>query len=360
MKILYVIDSLNNGGAERQLALLAKCLPQEWDRRVFSLGGGPFVELIQFYGIQIDICMRKTRFDPSPTFVLWRLLAEWKPDVVHSWGWMSSIAAGPACKALGIPFIDGTIRMGDRPPRRLFVQWLGMRCADRIITNSQAGLDAWGIHSSKGRVVYNGFDPERLSLCGKALQMKASPTEVIMTGSMERGVSRRKDYATFFEALRYLLKQDQNEWRFIALGDGPDRQSLLAGASDLVNAGMLKFPEPIMEVLPYVTEAYIGVLMSHPVYHAEGCSNSIMEYMACGLPVICNDTGGNRELVVDGETGFLIPAGDSQALAEKLIYLRNNPREAERFGQAGRRRLLAHFSVETMIEKTIQIYEEVL
>jgi glycosyltransferase involved in cell wall biosynthesis len=355
-KILYLTDGLFNGGAERQLALILKYLPSGWARRVFSLGDGPFTEAIRASGIPVEIRERKARFDARPALHVWHSIREWKPDLIHSWGWMGSVAAGPMCKALGIPFIDGTIRMGKKPPRNRLAQRLGMAWADRIVANSQAGLKAWGIGPGKGRVVYNGFDPDRLRLCYGNKQWSDSPIKVVMTGSM----AKRKDYSTFLDAARWLINKGKRDWQFVAIGDGPDRDKLMASVGELMSAGQVQFPASSLEVLPQVNQSHIGVLMSHPTYHAEGCSNSILEYMACGLPVVCNDMGGNRELVVEGETGYLIPPGNSSALVDRILMLRTTPREGERLGQAGRQQLLAHFSVERMILALLRVYDEVL
>jgi glycosyltransferase involved in cell wall biosynthesis len=129
---------------------------------------------------------------------------------------------------------------------------------------------------------------------------------------------------------------------------------------DLIQSGQADFPEPGIEILDIGRKAHVGVLMSHPTLHAEGCSNSIMEYMACGLPVICSDSGGNRELVIEGETGFIIPPGNADMLAEKLVCLRQHPQQAQAMGERGRQRILNDFSVEKMVSKTIEVYQEVL
>lgn len=352
MKILYVIDSLNNGGAERQLALLVKYLPPECERRVFSLGDGQFANIIRSFGIPVDICERKSRFDPRPAFALWHLLIEWKPDVVHSWGWMSSVAAGFSCNVLGIPFIDGTIRTGGLLLRRALGRLFGMLWARRVIANSQAGLNAWKVSPKKGRVVYNGFDPERLTLCDATCEKPESPFIVIMVGRMHP----EKDYETFIDAIRLIAKNEVN-CRFIALGQGDLREALLKQAGSLVESGILIFPEPTLEVLPYVKKAHVGVLMTAKGIH-EGISNAIMEYMACGLPVICSEGGGNSELVVNNETGYLIPVRDTNALVDRLLHLRNCPQVAERLGKAGRQRLLDNFSVGKMVQAILQIYAE--
>ena len=355
-RVLYLSDGLGNGGAERQLALLVKYLPPEWERRVWSMSGGPFAEVIQNLGVSLDVRRRAWRWDISPAIPLWRTIAHWQPDVVHSWGWMCSTAAGPVCKSLGIPFVDGTIRAGMVPPSRGIATRWGMKWAVRVIANSQAGLAAWRIGSERGRVVHNGFDAERLALCTRRNVGTGGAFTVVMTGRMHR----HKDYCTFFVAARKVIESTGQNWRFLAVGKGPDRSALMKESQDLVHSGVVSFPEPRIEVLGIVREAHVGVLMSHPVLAAEGCSNSIMEYMACGLPVVCSDGGGNREIVTDGETGFVIPPADPSALAEKLLWLRSHPEDAERMGNAGRDRITREFAVGNMISQTISVYEEIV
>ena len=90
---------------------------------------------------------------------------------------------------------------------------------------------------------------------------------------------------------------------------------------------------------------------------AEGISNSIMEYMAFGKPVVATDGGGTDELVVDGETGFLVPPKQPEALAARIEYLLDNPGIARRMGQAGEARLRDNFSTKAMVDDTITLYE---
>jgi glycosyltransferase involved in cell wall biosynthesis len=354
-RVLLLVDSLGNGGAERQLALLASSLPPAWERHVWSLGGGPFVEVIRASGVPVRVCARSHRLDPRPALDLWRVLRRWRPDVVHSWGWMATAAAGPACRLLGIPLIDGTVRNGMVPLRRGLANRLSMHWAERVIANSRAGLRAYRLTPARGRVVYNGFDPARLPLCAAASPDPAGPFTAVMTGRMVP----EKDYRTFLAAARELSRTG-GAWRFLAVGDGPDRPLLLRDAGDLASRGVVAFPRPGLEVLTVVREAHAGVLMTDPARHAEGCSNAIMEYMACGLPVVCADSGGNRELVRDGETGFVIPPADTTALAGRLRWLADHPAQARRMGERGRARLLHDFTVDAMVAGTVAVYEELL
>ena len=353
-KVLLLTDCLANGGAERQLALLIKYLPHEWERRVWSMDDGPYTRVIRDYGVQVDIHQRSHRYDVSPALDLWHVIKDWRPDVVHSWGWMCSISAGPICKALKVPLINCNIRMGMKPLRREFGFRLGMIFAARVIANSKAGLAAWNIKPERGRVVYNGFDPERLVLCQRQHHEQGVQFSVVMTGRM----SADKDYRSFFLASRILSDTPRLAWHFMAVGNGPDHSNLRRENLDLITAGRAEIMDGSIEVLPIVSQAEVGVLLSP---HGEGCSNSILEYMACGLPVICSEDGGNRELVVDGETGFIVPPpSDIRALAERLLYLREHQEEGRRMGDAGKQRLLENFSIEKMVDGMLRVYAEVL
>lgn len=354
-KILFLTDTLDTGGAERQLALTVKYLPSEWERRVWSLGNGPFASVIREDGIELDVQERRRRYDIVPVLKLWQLVIRWHPDIVHSWGWVSSAVAAPLCRLLNIPWIDGSIRIGGAPVRHAGRARLALALANRVIANSQAGLNAMRIPEKKGRVIYNGFDPERLPLA-EMIEKKDTPFTVVMVGRM----SPFKDYASYIDAARNLSgKNDPGAWHFRAFGQGPQRAEIIKNAADLIEKGIMDFPEAGLEVLPYVRQAHVGVLMTRPP-NQEGCANAIMEYMACGLPVVCSNSGGNSELVVESETGFIVPPKDANALVEKLQWLRSHPQEAHSMGTAGRQRFLKEFTVEKLIERTTSVYKEFL
>jgi glycosyltransferase involved in cell wall biosynthesis len=356
LKVLFLTDSLSNGGTERQLSLLARYLPSDWEGRVWSLDDGQFKSILREDGIQVYVRPRYWRWDISPALGLWHIISKWKPDIIHTFGWMSTLAAVIPAKLHRIPLVDGSIRQGNRQPYRGRIMKWSLRWADRVIANSQAGLQAFKVDPKRGRVVHNGFDLQRLEMSEQKHNLRNSKFTVVMVGRMVP----EKDFPSYFEAARKFLQGGmENQWIFWVVGYGSLRNEYIQACKDLIGSGIIRFHEPTLDVLPIVQCADVGVLLSPSTVH-EGFSNAIMEYMACGLPVVCTDRGGNRELVVNGETGFLIPVGDLPALAEKLNYLRDNPHEAKRLGQAGRRRLLAHFTVESMVKKTIQVYEEVL
>lgn len=355
-KILYLADALYNGGAERQLALLLKHLPPEWDRRLWSMGDGPFAEVIRASGVVVEVHERRWRYDLAPILDLWQTLARWRPAIVHSCGGVCSAAAAPLCRLLRIPWVDGTIRLGWVPPTHLHRTRFAYALANRVIANSQAGLKAWGIPASKGRVIYNGFDSDRLSPAAGSRPV-GGPFTAVMAARM----SPSKDFTTFFEAARLISTQRPEQcWRFLALGAGSRRLALIESVSDLIEKRIVSFVDAGLEIFPHLQAADAGVLMTNPERHAEGCSNSVLEYMAWGLPVVCSDSGGNREVVAEGKTGFIVPAKNASALADRLIWLQEHPREAAEMGRAGAQRILRDFTVQNLVQKTVSVYEELV
>lgn len=351
-RVLIVTDSLANGGMERQLVLLVDALQAAWAVRVVSFGDGVYAGVLREAGIEVDVLVRGFRFDVRPVIPLRRIIREWRPSVVHTCGWMSTAASLLPCRSARIPIVDASIRTGALLTRRdRLIQALASR-ADVVIANSQAGLDAYGVDSRRGRVVRNGFDPRRWELCS-GVDRAESPTTVVMTGRMHR----HKDYRCLLDAARVLCAEDPVGWRFLAIGQGKERSVLLSNYRDLTGSGVVEFPEAGNEVLGLICGAHIGVLLTNSAFAAEGLSNSIMEYMACSLPVVCTDSGGNRELVVEGETGLLVPPTDVEAVVRALRSLRDDPATAERMGRAGRERIESVFSVDALVSGTIAAYD---
>jgi glycosyltransferase involved in cell wall biosynthesis len=354
-RVLLVADGLGAGGAERQLGLLATNLPSEWQCMVWSLGGGPFKDVLRRQGIVVQVAERSFRLDPRPLVSLLRTVRLYRPDVVHSWGWMSSLACLVVCRLHHVAFVNGGIRTGGRAPRR---KWLSELIAGRsgaLVANSRSGLVAWKVSPGKGRVVYNGFDFRRLAglSCVKGDRDRF---EVVMVAAMRR----EKDFSLFCEAARHLDRTEPGRWRFKAIGDGPLRTRLLRDYRRVIARGSLEFAGFVEEVLPILASADVGVLLTDATVACEGCSNAIMEYMACGLPVLCTDGGGNQELVESGRTGLVIPTGSLPDLLNGLGLLRNDQNLRNRMGEAGARRLLANHTPSRMAEAFVSVYEDVV
>lgn len=353
MKVLLLTDSLGAGGAERQFCLLAKSLPDYGVIvKVHSLSEGFYAQKLRSQGIDLTITARSSQYDIRPARSVSTLIREFQPDVVHTWGWMSTCAAFLQCKLRHIPLI-GSARSGSVSSRKIrsFSQVL---LCDGVISNSLAGLEAYRVPGKKRHIVYNGFELDRIQNC---VRDETPDLVAIMVATMRE----EKDWLCFVDAIRLLVsRQAVSNVRFVGVGDGPIRGMIVEKARDLIDGGRASFPGFLAEPMSIVAQADIGVLVSTPNIHQEGTSNSILEYMACGLPVICSRSGGNVETVVDGETGILVEPGNPVELADAIEKLCVDRELAVSMGEKGRKRLEECYTVERMVEETISVYKSML
>jgi glycosyltransferase involved in cell wall biosynthesis len=354
LRVLMAIDTLANGGAERQMALTAANLSKQWEVRCFSVGSGPFAAYLAERGVDVEVVERRWHYDPLPFLRLGSIIGRWRPHLVHSWGYMTTLAGFPIYRAFGTPFIDGFIRTGDVELTGRLRWKIGFDRASLVVANSQSGLISAGVSPERGRVIRNGFDLSRIP--------PVSPlrTDHRFTIVMAARMHRHKDYDALLSAVRMLaVDLGGSALRCMVLGEGPDRARLESENRDLVDAGVLEFGF-VADVIPQLLLSDCGVMMTSPLEAVEGLSNAIIEYMACGLPVICSKGGGTNELVVHGETGFLIAPGDHQELANWLSWVRTHREAAKAMGLQGAETVRREYSVEAMIRATEEVYAEAL
>jgi glycosyltransferase involved in cell wall biosynthesis len=130
--------------------------------------------------------------------------------------------------------------------------------------------------------------------------------------------------------------------------------------ADLIESGELEFPVAGIEVMQYLQICDLGLLLTDSKLHEEGCSNTIMEYMAASLPVIATDSGGNKELIEDGVSGFIIPTNDINILVDKVDWIYEHPIEARKMGENGKNILIQNFTTEKMVHDTTDLYKKLL
>lgn len=144
--------------------------------------------------------------------------------------------------------------------------------------------------------------------------------------------------------------------RLVMVGDGPLRPTLEARARDLGLNGAVRFLGAVPRAASFLPHFDVFVLSS--VW--EGMSNSLLEAMAAGRPVVATRVGGNPEVVVDGETGLLVPPRDPRALADAVLRLLGDPALAGRLGEAARRRVESQFTLEQMVSRMQELYDQLL
>jgi sugar transferase (PEP-CTERM/EpsH1 system associated) len=207
--------------------------------------------------------------------------------------------------------------------------------------------------------VYNGVDTEKFAPAVNGTQRIAgcpfNPSVHWLIGTVGRMQAVKAPTLlahAFVQALEQAPELRQR-LRLVMVGEGPLRaesQAILeaAGLTDLA-----WLPGERNDVADVMRGLHCFVLPSL----AEGISNTILEAMASGLPVIATDVGGNADLVAQGATGDIVPSADSHAMALKLIERASSPEQARLMGQVGRQRVLERFSMQAMVSNYLAVYD---
>ncbi len=309
-------------------------------------------------GIRVHYVIRKKKKDPSVFRKFYRLCKSYKPDIVHCWDSMTAFYMVPATRLLRIKLVNGMVV--DTPVRQNIFNkhWLRAKLtflfSSIVIGNSRAGLKAYQVSRNKGICIYNGFNFERVGKLEDREHVRSkfgirSKYVVLMVGAFQK----RKDYDSYIDAAKILLRSG-TDVEFLAVGEGEDlaRISEKAGGENGI-----RFLGKQSDVESIINISDLCVLTTNSSYHGEGISNSILEYMALGKPVIATTGGGTNEIVEEMKTGFLIGPSDPVKLAEKIRLLLNDESLRHRMGMAGKERIHDHFSIDQMVDKYISIYE---
>ncbi len=360
LRILHLVDSLRVGGKERQTVELLKGLQRLSfvESIVATMGAEQFyVPDVQKLGIPLVYLIRRMRWDPSGFPRLWRILRRFRPHIVHTNSDMATTYVWPLARLMGIKLVNGTIRntFSGSGLRWQWHLWM-LRLADARVANSRAGFVSRGLppDAPGNCVIHNGFDLERFeSVAFTQAGDLAFELEGRKAVGMVAEFSDYKDFPTFIRAAQLVLARRQDVV-FVAVGAGKNLEACKRMASSQEIA--IRFLGERKDVEALVKQLDIGVLCTF----TEGISNSVMEYMAAGKPVVVTDGGGSSELVVDRETGFLIEPSNAAAVAEKIDWLLDKPDKAHEMGVAGQLRLSRSFSLTQLAANTLKMYEIVL
>jgi glycosyltransferase involved in cell wall biosynthesis len=363
MRILHVIENLGAGGKERQIAELLRGLFPHRDIKSFvAVMSAAARYEIDGEHVQIIPLVRKSRRDLRPFKRLYELASDLQIDIVHSWGSMCSIYAAPVAKLCGLAFVNGFVR--DAPPhmtlrnKHYLRGKLTIPFSDIVVANSRAGLAAYNIPERKGVCIYNGFNPERvLDLTDEAELCSMLEITTPHIVGMVANFTPNKDYEIFVEmACRICHLRD--DVTFVAVGDG-EKLWQVRNSVPPEHSSRIKFLGRRKDVESIANLFTVGVLATNSRVHGEGISNAITECMALGKPVVATNDGGTPELVLEGQTGFLVPSHDAGALTDRVLKLLNNAELANHFGMEGRRRIETAFSLDAMTNAYLCLYRRV-
>jgi glycosyltransferase involved in cell wall biosynthesis len=369
IRVLQLITSLERGGAENHLlALLTHA-----DRQAFQLetavlcGEGELVPVFREAGIPVHLLRSRTRFDPLALGRLVKLLRDGNFDILHSHLFRADIYAGLAVAQLGDrrPLVVSTRHNDDRfflNPFVGLIHYMVSAQQDLIIAISDhiaRFTVARGVRDP-GRVrrVYHGLEPpvtRALEREGQRIRAELGVgADDFLVGNVGR-LALQKGQRHLIGAMPLLLQRVPRAHAVIA-GGGDLEDYLCDLAEEAGVAERVHVLGPRKDV-PALMHA-IDVFAMPSIW--EGFGLVLLEAMAAGRPIVASRVATIPEVVVDGETGLLVPAGDPQALSDALADLADQPALAQQFGEAGRERLRRQFSIDKMVGDTELLYRELL
>ncbi len=381
--VVHVIYRLDVGGLENGLVNLVNRMPPDRYRHaIVCLAGygAEFRKRIRREDVAVISLDKQPGKDLGMYARLWRVLRDLRPALVHTrnlgtvdmqwvaWvagvrarvhgehGWEASDPQGMNPKSLRIRRACRPLVQRYVPMSKDIAQWL---------------VRAVGVEPARIRQLYSGVDAERFSppvavgdgsdpraAVREALKPGFFPADARVIGTVGR-LDPVKNQISLLQALAALRREQPalaGGLRLVIAGDGPLRGSLEQSAADLGVADAVWFAGARSDTPDILRALDVFVLPSLN----EGISNTILEAMASGLPVIAGRTGGNPELVQDGTTGALYDVGGPGELERVILAYLTNPALRTAHGEAGRARVVQNFSLTAMVQRYLDLYDELL
>jgi glycosyltransferase involved in cell wall biosynthesis len=359
MRILFFTDTFASGGKERMLLELMKGLRERTEiefELVIMSKEIHFKEVFDL-GIKVHQIVRKTKKDFSVFKKIYTVCRDFRPDFVHSWDSMTTVYLVPVIKVLNIKLLNCMVQDAPLKTGIANKNWLRGRLtfpfSDLIIGNCNAGLAAYKVPANKGHCIPNGFDFRRVQ---RLIPQESIRSEIDIKTRFVVGMvatfSEYKDYPTYFAAAQILLK-NRRDITFLAIGRDTD----CIKAKGLIEAQYSEYFRLLgakTAVESFINILDVGVLATF----TEGISNSIMEYMALGKPVIATVGGGTNEILKDTVTGFLVGPKNPFELAKKIEMLLDNEELRRQMGKAGKLRVENNFTIDKMVDEFIISYKK--
>jgi glycosyltransferase involved in cell wall biosynthesis len=360
LRVCLIIPTLVQGGAEKQLTLLACNLPRElFEVHVLVLTySGPLEQQLRAAGVEVHVVGKKAKIDPTSYFRLKKMLRQISPHVVHTWLFAANSYGRLAAAGCDVPVIVAGERCVD--PWKAWWhyridRWL-VRYTNCIATNTTAVTDfytARGIPSELFEVIPNAIVPAAIRIAKAELfaRLRIPPRKYVI-GAVGR-CWPQKGYPELLWAAELLRCVVKDIW-LVIVGDGPDRERLQQLRDDYGAQDAVRFVGHRQDAGELLTA--FDLLWNGSLY--EGQSNTILEAMSAGVPVVASDIPGNRDLVEHGQTGFLYPRTQMDQLAKHSLQLITDPDLMSQFSARSRQLAQERFSLEAMVRSYTLLYQK--
>ena len=359
MRILFMFDGLGRGGRERRFVQLVKGLNEAGYNDLYLINTRDIIEYSEIldYDIHVEYMDRHNK---GFYFSLIKRINDIKPDVIQPWIDVNAAHLDIVYWFLKKKPVYISSFIADC---NYFKHSLWSKIAMRIsywlsryvISNSEAGLDSYGVKGKKRVCIHNGFDFGRLKGIGQTNIKRDLGIQTKFVVSMIARMQNNKDFSMYIRAAKKILAI-RDDITFLAVGGGPmesvwKKEVPKDLASRIIFTGRRNDIDEILHL------TNVSVLCSNPDTHGEGISNSILESMASGVPVIATIGGGTAEIVDDEVTGYLLMPKDVDGLSEKITHLLDEEILRDKMGKASRDKILKYYSLEKMTEQYIKLYK---
>jgi glycosyltransferase involved in cell wall biosynthesis len=365
MNVVLAIQSLEVGGTERQVVELAIGLKKRNHQVCICCLNrfGSLAEEAIKYGVSVVCLNKRFRYDLRVILRLAAYLRETNADILQTFLFGADLWGRFAGRLARVKVILTSDRAGGLVGD-LIERWtlkLFWKLSDGVVSNTCAGARAVSTMSGLGKdrvhVVFNGIRTERFSVHVDRNQLRRmhnyQPGQFVV--GIVGGLKRIKNHEMFLR-VAYELSTVRSRCTFLVIGVGPEQSRLQSLAKQFGITENTRFLGPYNNVAEILPACDVGVLCSR----WEGFPNSIMEYMACGLPVVATDVGGVSELVQSGVTGFLVQPDAVAQMAQKILWLQRNREESIRMGIRAKSWLEENCGVGILAQKTEAIYKSTL
>lgn len=364
IKILHAVRSLEFGGAEKMVVDLSAIQKESGLVEPFILcivRGGPLTHRATELGLKYSICGMESNKYLSPAIKIYRQIKKFNIDIVHTHNFVSHFRASIAAKISRVPIIHTkhgrAVNMLQRFPvlRRLIYNF-----AEKIVVVSEDTreifIEKTGIVREKTEVIYNGIGINKFSISrvdGLREKLDIGESDIIF-GSVSR-LDPVKDHLTLVRAFAKVCPSNKNI-KLLIIGDGPERErieKMIEKLSIKKQVKMVGFSDDIPSFLSIMD------LFLQPSLE-EGFSLTILEAMAAGVPVVSTPVGGTPEIIREGETGTLVPAGDVKGFTDVMNKFLSNREHFQSMAKRAKENVSSNFSLDSMADNYLSLYYSIL
>lgn len=383
IKILRIINRFNIGGPTYNATFLTRFLDDKYETKLVGglpdVGESDSLYILEKYGVEPELIEEMVRLpnissDRKAYKRLKEIIKEYKPDIVHTHASKAGALGRKAAFSCNVPIVvhtfhghvfhsyfgKGKTKLYKAIERRLAKKSSGI-IAISDIQKKELSVNHKICGSEKVEVIPLGFDLNVFHEKRKS-ERKATREKYKLTDELAIAIIGRfapiKDHDMFFDIIEKVLNQTKKKIKVFVVGDGAERERIERRAASIneKSEDTVVLTSWITDIAQFNSAMDIVCLTSKN----EGTPVSLIEAQASGIPVITTDVGGVRDIVIDGDTGFVVPQKDEEKFTERLVELIESEKTLQKMSQNGWNHVRDKFHYQTLVDNMDKYYQDLL